>query len=66
MLSELIVGNVLSFDAFIWWLLLGPLETCDLDYYDPYSPGRVVSFVKGAVPPLTNFFSFLKVGLFYN
>lgn len=35
-----------------------PTRTLFLDYYDLYPPGKVVSWFKGAVPPLTNSRSF--------
>lgn len=38
-----------------------PTRTVCFMYYDLYPPGKVVSFVKGAVPPLTNSHVFLLV-----
>lgn len=60
MLSELVAGVCLSFNAFYGVAAFRPTGTRGLGYYDPYSPEKVVSFIKGAVPPLTNFFGFLE------
>lgn len=38
-----------------------PTETVYFIYYDLYPPGKVVSFVKGAVPPSTNSHMYLLV-----
>jgi len=37
-----------------------PTQTFFLNYYDLYPPVKVVSWFKGAVPPLTNSHGFLQ------
>lgn len=53
-------GACLSFNAFCRVAAFRPTGTRGLGYYDPYSPKKVVSLIKGAVPPLINFFGFLE------